>query len=580
MAAFPWLRHYDDGVPHSLRPYPERTLLDSLAEAVAEAPDRPAIRFKGAAVSHARLDRESDAFAAALAELGVRKGDRVALLLPNCPQFVIAQLGAWKAGAIVAPLNPLYTDRELQEALTRTRPLTIVVLNRFYDQVRRIQSTTTIHRIIATGIKDYLPPALRLLYSVARERKDGERIRLRGEDRRFTELLRRHRGAARPAVEILPDDPALLLMSGGTTGTPKAVAGLHRSLVASGMQLRTWLSPVLTPWDDTMLLPLPLFHVYGNAGALSFALVGHNPLILVPNARDMDDLVATVRRTRPSFLVGVPALFNALVEHPDVRSGKVDLGSIRGCFSGASPLLAESKRRFEEETGGVIIEGYSLSEAMMACCANPVRGTNKVGSVGVPLPDVALRIVDPDDPTVELSRGEVGEILLAGPQIMAGYWEDPEETAGALAILPDGSRWLRTGDLGRVDDDDYLFIVDRKKDLIKVSGLQVWPREVEEAIATHPAVAEVGVVGIPHPRKGEVPKAWVVLRSDTAASPEEIREHCRRSLAPFKTPAEVEICAELPRTMVGKVLRRELRTRAAAATPPVASGPVEAPQAR
>jgi long-chain acyl-CoA synthetase len=559
----PWLEHYDGGVPATLHPYPERTLLDYLRDAAAQRPDAPAILFKGATVSHARLERESDAFAAALVGLGIGKGDRVALLLPNCPQFLVAELGAWKVGAIVAPLNPLYSDREIGEALTRSQPAAMVVLNRFYDRVKAIQPATTVRHVVTANIKEYLPPALRFLFTVLKEKKEGDRIRIRDGDHRMADLLRTHAGAEPRTGDVAPDDPAVLLMSGGTTGSAKAVLGLHRSLVTSGTQIRSWLSPILGEWDDRVLIPLPLFHVYANAGGQSLALMGHNPMVLVPNPRDLNDVVATIGRTRPALFLGVPALFSAMLEHPKVRSGKVDVRSIKGCFSGASALLAETKRRFEETTGGLIVEGYSLTEAMMACCANPVRGTNKIGSVGLPLPDVQVRIVNPDDPALELPAGTPGEVLLRAPQVMAGYWHDPAETALALHDAGDGTPWLCTGDLGYLDDDGYLFIVDRKKDLIKVSGLQVWPREIEEIIATHPAVGDVGVAAIPHERKGEVPKAWIVLRPGATATATEIRAACRESLAPYKVPAEVEFCSELPRNLMGKVLRRELRAQAA-----------------
>jgi long-chain acyl-CoA synthetase len=269
---------------------------------------------------------------------------------------------------------------------------------------------------------------------------------------------------------------------------------------------------------------------------------------------------------RPTSFSGVPALFNAMIDHPDVRAGKVDFSSIKVCFSGAAPLLAETKRRFEELTGGRIVEGYSLTEAMLACAVNPVEGPNKLGSVGMPLPDVEVRIVDAETGKGPLAPGEVGEVLVRAPQLMAGYWNDPEETATTVRSH-DGDRWLHTADLGYLDEDGYLFIVDRLKDLIKTSGLQVWPREVEEVVAAHPAVAEVGVAGIPHQVRGEVAKAWVVLRPGQQASAEEIRDFCRDRLAPYKVPAEVEFREALPMTMTGKVLRRALT----AGDPPAAA---------
>ena len=556
MEAAPWLEHYDQGVPASVGPYPERTLLDDLADAVAQRPDAPALLFKGRTVSHGELDRRSDAFAAALAGLGVARGDRVALLLPNCPQFLICELGAWKAGAVVHPLNPIYTEQELQGALARTGAETIVVLTPFYGRVKAVQPRTAVRRVVATNVKEYLPPLLRVLFTLAKERKDGHRVRIADGDLWLGDLLERHRDAPRPAVPVRADDPAAILMSGGTTGTPKGVVGLHRHYTITGRQLGTWLQAGTAPWDDVVMAALPLFHSFANIGIQSVALRNHNALALVPNPRDLDDLLDTIARTRPTAFSGVPTLFNALLNHPRVRAGKVDFSSVKVCFSGAAPLLAETKRRFEELTGGRIVEGYSLTEAMLACAVNPVEGPNKIGSVGMPLPDVEMRILDPAG-GAPLPAGEVGEVLIRAPQLMAGYWDDPEETA-ATVTTSDGQRWLHTGDLGYLDDDGYLFIVDRIKDLIKTHGYQVWPREIEEVLAAHPAVAEVGVAGVPDQAKGEVAKAWVVLRPGQRADAEELRAFCRERLAPYKVPAVVEFRAELPKSMVGKVLRRAL----------------------
>jgi long-chain acyl-CoA synthetase len=550
-----WLEHYDQGMPETLGPYPARTLLDDLADAVAQRPQAPAALFKGRSVSHGELDRLSDAFAAALAGLGVAKGDRVALLLPNCPQFLLCELGAWKAGAVVHPLNPVYTEQELQEALGRTGAETIVVLTPFYGRVKAVQPRTALTRVVATNVKEYLPRLLRALFTLARERKDGHRVRLREGDLWLGDLLDRQRDAPRPEVPVAPDDPAVILMSGGTTGTPKGVVGLHRHYTITGRQLATWLQAGTAPWDDVIMAALPLFHSFANIGIQSVALRNHNAIALIPNPRDLDDLLDTIARTRPTAFSGVPTLFNALLHHPRVQAGKVDLSSVKVCFSGAAPLLAETKRRFEELTGGRIVEGYSLTEAMLACAVNPVEGPSKIGSVGMPLPDVEMRIVDPAG--ARLPAGEVGEVLIGAPQLMAGYWDDPEETAATVRISG-GQRWLHTGDLGYLDADGYLFIVDRMKDLIKTHGYQVWPREIEEVLASHPAVAEVGVAGVPDEAKGEVAKAWVVLRPGQQAGAEELRAFCRERLAPYKVPATVEFRAELPKSMVGKVLRRAL----------------------
>jgi long-chain acyl-CoA synthetase len=569
MAAAPWLDHYDAGIPETLAPYPDRTLLDDVAEAVAQRPDAPALLFKGRTISHGELERASDAFAAALAGLGVAKGDRVALLLPNCPQFLVCELGAWKAGAILVPLNPIYTTQELEGALSRTGAETIVVLTPFYGRVKAAQPRTALKRVIATNIKEYLPPVLRVLFTLAKERKDGHRVTLGEGDLWLGDLLAGHAGRPRPAVRVAPDDPAVILMSGGTTGTPKGVVGLHRHYTTTGRQLGTWLQAGTAPWDDVLMAALPLFHSFANIGIQTVALRNHNALALVPNPRDLDDLLHTIERTRPTAFSGVPTLFNALLHHPKVKAGKVDFSSVRVCFSGAAPLLAETKRRFEELTGGRIVEGYSLTEAMLACAVNPVEGPNKIGSVGMPLPDVEMRIVGTEsgDP---LPTGEIGEILIKAPQLMARYWDDPTETASTLRTH-DGQRWLHTGDLGYLDADGYLFIVDRMKDLIKTHGYQVWPREIEEVLATHPAVAEVGVAGVPDQAKGEVAKAWVVLAAGQRATEEELRAFARERLAPYKVPASVEFRTELPKTMIGKVLRRALTDEPGAAPSPAPS---------
>jgi long-chain acyl-CoA synthetase len=539
-----WLEHYDPGVPVKCS-YPNETLADVLAEHAHRQPDAPALRFKGRSLSFRELDMQSNSMARSFHELGVRPGDRIALVLPNCPQFLIAQYAAWKVGAIVAPVNPIYTDRELSEAFALVGASLVVVLTPFYEKVR--QSTDA--RIVATNIKEYLPAALRVLFTVAKEKKEGHRVKLQGKDVWFQALLRK-RGC--PLVPQ-PTDAAVILMSGGTTGTPKGVLCNHRGLVYAGTQLLAWLRESLEGKDASIMLPLPLFHTYGCAGAQSLAMLRGMPLILVPNPRDIDDVVKTIDRERPALFCGVPTLFNALLNHRDVQRGKVDFRSIKACFSGAAALMAETKRRFEELTGGRIVEGYSLTEATMACCVNPLRGPNKIGSVGLPVSDVVVKIVDAEDASREMPAGETGEVLFQAPQLMNEYWENPEETA---LTLRDG--WLFTGDLGYLDEDGYLFLVDRKKDLIKTSGYQVWPREIEEVLAAHPSIAEVGVAGLPDAHRGEAITAWVVPVPGQSIDVELLRAFCKERLAPYKVPTRIEERTELPKTLVGKVLRRAL----------------------
>jgi len=567
----PWLGHYDPGVNATLAPYPTRTLLDYVSESAARDPHHPAILFKGATLTYRQIEQLSDACAAAFASLGIRRGDRIALLLPNCPQFVIAELGTWKIGAIVAPLNPLYAEAELETALRESGATAIVTLTRFYHRIKQLQTRTQLRHVIATNIKDYFPVVLKLLFTLVREKRDGDRVTIAAGDHDLLSLLSRHANDRVPRAPLALDDPAVLLMSGGTTGTPKAALGAHGVYTYTGIQIRNWNASVLRGAEDVCLVPLPLFHVYANVGIQALAFVNGSTLALVPNPRDLDDLLATIRRVKPAFFSGVPTLFIALMNHRDVQSGKVDFKSIRVCFSGAAALLADTKQRFETLTGGRIVEGYSLTEAMMALCVNPVGGQNKLGSVGMPLPDVLVRIYDADEGTRALPANEVGEIAISGLQLMDGYWNRPEETALALRTHSDADgtrRWLHTGDLGYLDEDGYVFIVDRKKDMIKTSGFQVWPREVEEVLATHPSVAEVGVAGVGDPIKGEVVHAWIVVRQGHTATEDELRSFCRSRLAPYKVPAHVEFRLELPKTMVGKVLRRALK--ASATLPPSA----------
>jgi long-chain acyl-CoA synthetase len=554
----PWLAHYDADVAHSIAPYPDKTLIDYLADLSRAHGDRSAVLFKGASVSYGVLETQSDAFAAAVASLGVRPGDRVALILPNCPQFMIAQFGVWKAGGVVVALNPIYSERELEAALESTGAVLAIALTPFYARVKAVQGRTRLRGVIATSIKEYLPPALRLLFTVFKEKKDGHRITIAAEDMWFQDLLRTHRASPKTGVNVRPDDRAVILSSGGTTGTPKGVVGLHRHYVAAGRQLHEWTKSALNQWTDTIMLPLPLFHVYANVGVQPLAFVAGAPLSIVPNPRDLDDLLKTIRQVKPAFFNGIPTLYTAILNHPDVQNGKVDLRSIKLCFCGSSALMAETKRRFEDATGARIVEGYSLTEGMMACCVNPVKGKNKIGSIGLPLPDVDVRIVDTEDGERDLPSGEVGELIMRAPQHFAEYWNNPEETAATLRTHGPGGPWVHSGDLAYMDDEGYLFIVDRKKDMLKTSGYQVWPREIEEVLASHPAVMEVSVAGVPDPLKGEVPKAWVILRSGQSATESELRAHCRERLAPYKVPVQVEFRKELPKTMVGKVLRRLL----------------------
>lgn len=551
----PWLKNYDKGVPATLQPYPKKTLIDVVRETASQRPKQPALLFKGATISYSKLDELSDALANALIAQGVKKGERVAIVMPNIPQFVIAEFAIWKAGAIAACINPVYTEYEMQHALNECGAETAIVMTLFYNKVKSLQGKTKVKRVIAANVKEYLPFITRLLFTLVKEKKEGHRVALQQGDFQFQNLLKQYKGAGRPKVAVNPDDRALILFTGGTTGLSKAAVGTHQGLVVSGLQIFSWFKNILHQYEDVFLTALPLFHVFANAGVQTAALVSGGSMALVPNARDIPDVMKTIEKTKTTFFPSVPTMFNAMLNHELVKTGKVNLTSIKLCISGASALLQDTKERFEQLTGSRIVEGYALTESMMAIVCTPVEGKYKVGSIGMPVSDVMVRIADVEDSSKNLPPGEgnVGEIVLSAPQLMLGYWERPDATA---EMLRNGE--LFTGDLAYMDEDGYLFIVDRKKDVIKVSGFQVWPREVEEVLAANPKVLEVAVAGIPDARTTEAVKAWIVLQPGQQATAEEIQNFCKEKLTGYKVPRFVEFRSTLPKSTVGKVLRREL----------------------
>ncbi|HSN77383.1 MAG TPA: long-chain fatty acid--CoA ligase [Anaerolineae bacterium] len=551
----PWLNNYDKGVPATLQPYLQQTMIDIIRDTAKQRPDHMALYFKGTKISYSKLDQLSDQFANALIAMGVKKGDRVALVMPNIPQFVIAEFGAWKAGAVAACINPLYTEYEMEHALNECGAETAVVMTTFYNKVKNVQSKTKVKRIVAAAVREYLPFVLRLLFTLAKEKKEGHRIDLQQGDFWFKDMLKQYKGSGRPSVTVNPSDNAIILFTGGTTGLSKAAVGSHEGLVMSGKQIFAWFQNILHEWDDIFLTALPLFHVFANAGVQMAAFTARGGMALVPNPRDIPDVMKTIEKTKATFFPSVPTMFNAMLNHPLVKEGKVDLTSIKLCISGASALLQDTKESFEKLTGSRIVEGYALTESMMAICCTPIEGKYKVGSIGMPVPDVFVRIADVEDGSKDLPLGEgnVGEIVIRAPQLMRGYWQRPEDTA---VMLKAGE--LFTGDLGYMDEDGYIFIVDRKKDVVKVSGFQVWPREVEEVLATNPKVMEVAIAGIPDARTTEAVKAWIVLQPGVTATADEIQTFCKEKLTGYKVPRYVEFRSELPKSTVGKVLRREL----------------------
>jgi long-chain acyl-CoA synthetase len=552
-----WEAAYDPGVPRHLA-YPSLPLHALLERTAREHPETVATVFGGvvghrcvdAAMTYRSLDELADRFAAGLQRLGLRKGDRVALVLPNCPQFVYAFFGTLKAGAVVVPTNPLYTVRELHNQLVDSGARVIVVLSRLYPHVAEAANGTGVERIVVTNVKEHFPPALRILFTLARERKEGHRVDI-GADARAMWLGQVLAGpSARDPVEVAPNDLAVLQYTGGTTGVPKGAMLSHRALVANLHQCQAWHAAVAP--GDRILAIMPFFHVYGLTVVMNLAVLRAMTMVLIPRP-DLRHIFLAIEKHRPRFFPGAPRIYILMNESRDLA--KHDLRSIEWFMSGSAPLPIDVLARFETLTGGKVLEGYGLTEAAPVTHSNPREGKRKPGSVGIPMPDVDCRIVDIETGTREVAAGEAGELCLRGPNLMDGYWKRPDETA---AVLRDG--WLYTGDIVRMDEDGYFYVVDRKKEMIIVSGFKVYPREVDEVLYAHPAVLEAAAVGVPHPSKGEVVKAFVVLRPGAAATAQQLMDHCRANLAPYKVPVDVVFRAELPKTLIGKVLRRRLAT--------------------
>lgn len=554
----PWVSHYDKGVPASID-YPKVPLFHFLEDSARKYPDRACTIFKGAVISFREMNEITDRMAAALADMGVKKGDRVGIFMPNTPQFVMAYFGILKAGGVVVATNPLYTPPEIAHQANDAGIEIMFVMTNFYKTIKAAQPNTKIKKLIVTNLKETLPPVLRVLFTLAREKKGGFRIEggLAEGDVWMKDLLAKYTPEQRPKLDLGPDDTALFQYSGGTTGVSKGAVALHRNLVANSLQIKSWFVN-MEEGKEVLLMAIPLFHVYGMVAGMLYAIAAGAPMVMVPNARDIPDVLENIEKYHPTTFPGVPTLYNAINNRPEVKAGKVSLRSIKACISGSAPLLRETKEKFEELSGGKLFEGYGLSEAPTATHCNPLMGVNKTGSIGLPFPDVDCKIISLDDGETEMPLGEIGELTINGPQVMKGYHNMPTETANALRKLKDGKTWLFTGDIARMDEDGYFYIVDRKKELIKPGGYQVWPREVEEAIAAHPKVLEVGVAGIPDPYRGETVKAWIVLKPGEESTADEIKAFCKERLAAYKVPTHYEFRKELPKTTVGKILRREL----------------------
>jgi len=545
----PWLDNYPPGVPEHVE-LPKASLAGLLEDAARDFPHAPALHFEGRTISYAQLHQQARRFSGVLAGLGVGRGTKVGLILPNCPQAVVALFGALRLGATVVQNNPLYTERELGHQLADAGVEVLVCLDLTYDRVKALRSRTSIREVIVTSVLDELSGLKRRLAPYTKKGKAASAGIGKDEPvRRWREALA-SAPAAPELVEVDADhDLALLQYTGGTTGVSKGVMLSHANLRSNVEQVRAWF-PDADPGREVMMAVLPFFHVYGLTVCLLLGLRLGAALVLLPRF-DLDGVLAAVDKYRPTLFPGVPTMYVAI--NNAVEKGGHDLSSIKACLSGAAALPLEVAERFERFSGGRLVEGYGLSESSPVAIANPIYGKRKAGTIGMPIPDTLARVADPDDPSLTMPAGEKGELALAGPQVMQAYWNRPDETA---QVLRDG--WLLTGDMAVMDEEGYFSIVDRKKELIIAGGYNIYPREVEEVLYEHPKILEVCVAGVPDSYRGEIVKAFVVLRPGEEASTDEIREFAKARLAAYKVPRAVEFRDELPKTLIGKVLRRAL----------------------
>jgi len=557
----PWHRFYGDAVPRSLE-IPDVPLHAFLRSTAARFPSRPAVllaspRFTGT-LTYRALDRHSDRFAQALVRLGIRPQDRVALALPNLPQYPVALYGIFKAGAVAVQVNPLYRGDEFAHLLRDSGARALVTLTRLYPQVRAVRDRTRLEHVVLTKVSDYFPPLWRTLYTLARERREGDAMPADGAALEWRRVLGGATGGP-PAITATPDSLAVLQYTGGTTGVPRGAMLSHRNLVANAAQALAWFVD-LREGGECFLTVVPLFHAYGLLVCNAGLRLGATLLMVLMRMFDAHMVAEQVPRHRPSVFPGVPAMYVAInrVKHVE----RYNLHSIRLCVSGAAELPQEVVAEFERLTGSRLVEGYGLTEASPLVSANPLwkEGVRKPGSIGIPLPETDARVVDLETGTRTLAAGETGELVVRGPQVMAGYWNAPADSAGAIR---DG--WLFTGDVARMDEDGYVFLVDRKKDLIITGGLNVYPREIEEVLRQHPAVRQAAVVGVRHPIRGETVVAYV-LPADPTADPgqtrTQLREFLRSRLPSYKVPRRIEFVDTIPTTLIGKPLRRVLREQA------------------
>uniref|UniRef100_A0A7C3WQ76 Long-chain fatty acid--CoA ligase n=1 Tax=Desulfobacca acetoxidans TaxID=60893 RepID=A0A7C3WQ76_9BACT len=546
--SFPWVRHYDPGVPLEVD-LPDISVPWLLRQAASRAMETPGLIFFGRRLTYGSLMEQAARVAQALRNLGLRYGERLAIMLPNCPQLVLAYYAALHLGAVVVLLSPLLSPKEIREQLLDSEARFFVVLDHLLPKAEEALTEVRLEQIIVARLADYLPWPLSWFYPLKAwwqglPQGFGERPgRLV-----WTSLLQAPPLSEAPRPQ--PQDPAILQYTGGTTGTPKAAILSHHNLMANVAQINAWMRPVRYGQERVVGL-LPFFHVFGLTVCLNWSVSQAATVILLPRF-EIQEFLGVLKKYRPTILPGVPTLFVALINHPELP--RIDLSSLWACVSGSAPLPMEVREKFESLSGCRILEGYGLTEASPVTHFNPLEGKRPPGSIGLPFPSTRAKVVDEETGKRELPPGEVGELIIQGPQVMQGYWRRPAETA---LVLRDG--WLFTGDLAKMDDEGFFYIIDRKKDMIISAGFKIFPREVEEVLYQHPQVKEAVVYGVTDDYRGEVVKAVIVPREGVNLTEDEIREYCRPRLAAYKLPKFIEFRRELPKSLVGKVLRRALR---------------------
>ncbi len=569
MADGPWLARYPEGVPRSLEPFPEKSLYSILEEAAARHPNAPAIAFwlpgapMGKKLSYASLVKQVDQFSRVLTHLGVRRSDRVGVVLPNCPQYVIAYFATLRLGAVIVGNNPLYTERELTHQLKDAGIEVCITLDVLYPKVAAVRDEVGLRQVIVGKVTDFAPFPVNLLVPrtlrkhALQEGEEWPPVPEGADVRWWRELMR----GTYPSVPVAGVDPrndlAGLIYTGGTTGLSKGAMLTHYNLLSNVIQGASWF-PDLEDGREAVMCILPFFHSFGMTVAMNVGIYKAAKLILMPQFQ-LEPTLKVIQKEKPTMFPGVPRLYIAINEGKETP--RYDLTSIRACFSGAAPLPTAVSEKFERLTGGKIVEGYGLTETSPIASANPIKGTRKKASIGMPIPDTDMRVVDLNDWTKPVDQGQEGELAISGPQVMLGYYNRPDETAGMIKVDAQGRRWLLSGDIATTDEDGYFFIVDRKKDMIIVSGFNVYPTDIEQVLYRHPKVQKVCVVGVPDKTTGEAVKAFIVLREGQTARPEEILDFCRSpesGLTGYKIPKYIEFRNSLPETLVGKILRRVL----------------------